>query len=167
MRNPLYILMAAVITLNVQCQHKNFDQMIEDLYEGSVPLIHYDSLQSLIQNDAHIQILDTRSKEEFDVSTIKGAQFIDYDDFDISQITNIDKKDTILVYCSVGYRSERIGEQLIKAGYTNVLNLYGGIFDWVNNGNSVYNRKNNPTDSVHTYNESWSIWLMKGTKVYE
>jgi hypothetical protein len=70
------------------------------------------------------------------------------------------------VYCSVGYRSERIGEKLLKLGYTDVVNLYGGIFEWKNQGLDVYNSSNYPTDSVHTYNKSWGKWLVKGIKVY-
>jgi len=33
------------------------------------------------------------------------------------------------VYCSLGIRSEVIAKKLKKAGYTNVFNLYGGIFE--------------------------------------
>jgi 3-mercaptopyruvate sulfurtransferase SseA len=70
------------------------------------------------------------------------------------------------VYCSVGYRSERVGEKLQKLGYQNVYNIYGGIFEWKNEGMQVVNRQNQPTDSVHTYNKNWSKWLLKGVKVY-
>ena len=40
----------------------------------------------------------------------------------------------IIVYCSIGVRSEDIGEKLKELGYTKILNLYGGIFDWKNKG---------------------------------
>ena len=67
----------------------------------------------------------------------------------------------------MGYRSERIGEKLQKMGFTNVKNLYGGIFDWKNQDFEVVGMDNLATDSVHTYNKSWSKWLYKGIKVYE
>ena len=76
------------------------------------------------------------------------------------------KDQEVIVYCSVGYRSERIGEKLQKAGYTNVKNLYGGIFSWKNEGNEVVRDADIPTDSVHTYNKSWGKWLLKGIEVY-
>ena len=72
-----------------------------------------------------------------------------------------------LVYCSIGVRSENIGEKLQQLGYTNVYNLYGGIFEYKNEGGTVYNLQNKPTDSVHTYNKKWSKYLTKGNKVYE
>ena len=73
----------------------------------------------------------------------------------------------MVVYCSVGYRSERIGEKMQKMGFENVSNLYGGIFDWKNQGNTVINLNQEPTDSVHTYNRNWSQWLYNGIKVYD
>jgi 3-mercaptopyruvate sulfurtransferase SseA len=67
----------------------------------------------------------------------------------------------------VGYRSGKIGEKLKKMGFTNVYNLYGGIFEWKNRGYEVHNNQNSVTDSVHAYNRAWSVFLRKGVKVYE
>jgi len=39
----------------------------------------------------------------------------------------------------------------VKAGYTNVSNLYGGIFEWVNQGNNVVDDNNRITPKVHAY----------------
>ncbi len=81
-------------------------------------------------------------------------------------VEKLNKDSPIIVYCSVGYRSERVGEKLKSAGFKNVKNLYGGIFQWVNEGHPVVNKKDHWTDSVHTYNKNWSQWLTKGIKVY-
>ena len=72
----------------------------------------------------------------------------------------------VIVYCSIGKRSEDVTLKLKKAGYTNVKNLYGGIFEWVNQGHPVYNNNNIVTDSVHAYGNFWGKWLDKGVKVY-
>ena len=81
-------------------------------------------------------------------------------------MNGISKDATIIVYCSVGYRSEKITKKLNKMGYKNVSNLYGGIFEWVNQGHKVYDDKNNNTLKVHTYNKRWSKWLRRGVKIY-
>jgi len=47
-------------------------------------------------------------------------------------------------------------------GYKNVYNLYGSIFEWVNDGNEVVDKNNKPTDEVHTYNKKWSKWVEEG-----
>ncbi|MEN8818965.1 MAG: rhodanese-like domain-containing protein, partial [Polaribacter sp.] len=53
------------------------------------------------------------------------------------------------------------------AGYTNVLNLYGGIFEWKNKGNLVFDSNGNATEKIHVFSKEWSKWLLKGKKVYE
>ncbi|UOQ70558.1 hypothetical protein [Hymenobacter cellulosilyticus] len=45
-------------------------------------------------------------------------------------------------------------------------NLYGGIFQWVNEGRPVYNQQG-LTKNIHPYSALWSPWLSQGTKVYE
>ena len=51
------------------------------------------------------------------------------------------KKTPTIVYCTIGARSETIGEKLKKNGFTNVYNLYGGIFEWKNADFKVLNKK--------------------------
>ena len=76
------------------------------------------------------------------------------------------KNTKIVVYCSLGIRSEDIAEKLKKAGYTNVLNLYGGIFEWKNNNYNVFSSGGKATEKVHTFSKEWSKWLLKGEKIY-
>ncbi|MEM9325778.1 MAG: rhodanese-like domain-containing protein [Bacteroidota bacterium] len=160
-RFNLFIIISLVLC-TASCGQKAFDKHLKKLYSGTVPLVNQEELQ----NPDGVLFLDTRSQEEFDVSHIEGAQFIDYDTFQPDQVIDLPRDTTIVVYCSVGYRSERIGEKLQEMGFTNVKNLYGGIFDWKNKDNEIVNPKGQPTDSVHTYNFVWSKWLQKGTKVY-
>jgi rhodanese-related sulfurtransferase len=110
-------------------------------------------------------LLDAREPEEFTVSHIKGAISVGYDHFDPAKWRFFPLNSTIVVYCSVGYRSEKITEQLLVAGYSNVSNLYGGIFEWINEGFAVEN-ESGTTNRVHAYSAAWGIWLNKGEKVY-
>jgi len=111
--------------------------------------------------------LDTRKKEEFNVSHIKNAVWVGYSNFELDNLKSLvpNKSQPIIVYCSIGVRSENIGEKLMAAGYTKVLNLYGGIFEWKNQGKKVYNHEFE-TDSVHAFNKHWGKLLEKGIKVY-
>ena len=145
------------------CGQKTFDEKMQSLYKNTVPLIKAEELKSRMEN---VVILDTRAPEEYNVSHIAGSRMVDYDAFKVSQVKDIPKNAEVIVYCSVGYRSERVGEKLRKAGYKDVKNLYGGIFDWKNQGFEIVNPNNQPTDSVHTYNKAWGEWLYKGIKVY-
>lgn len=110
--------------------------------------------------------LDAREANEHEVSHIRGARFIGYDNFDIASLSDIPKDQPIIVYCSVGYRSEKVSEQLLAAGYTDVANLYGGIFEWKNQGHEVVTPEGEVTEKVHAFSRSWGIWLKKGERVY-
>jgi rhodanese-related sulfurtransferase len=116
--------------------------------------------------EGHV-FLDAREPREFEVSHISGAIPVGYDHFDVRQLPDsLPKDQPVVVYCSVGYRSEKIAEKLKKAGFTKVSNLYGGIFEWVNQGHPVVDASG-VTQSVHAYDRSWGIWLKKGKKVYK
>ena len=114
-------------------------------------------------------LLDARELKEFNVSHIKNAIHVGYDHFNLKETTaKLDNKNAkIVVYCSVGIRSEDIAEKLQKAGYKNVHNLFGGIFEWKNKKKTVVDSDDKPTEKVHTFNKEWSKWLKKGKKVYE
>ncbi len=113
-------------------------------------------------------ILDTREQKEFNVSHIKNATCVGYDKFNSKKIKEKYKNfnDTIIVYCSVGIRSEAIGYKLKKLGYKYVYNLYGGIFGWKNQEGEVVDNNQTPTDNVHAFSKEWSKYLIKGKKIY-
>jgi rhodanese-related sulfurtransferase len=144
-----------------------FDDKLNSLYRHTVKTITADELKAWKKNGEKFILLDTRSLEEFQVSHIQGSQLLDYNLYGEKDLRKLPRNGSIVVYCSVGYRSERVGEKLQRLGYTQVWNLYGGIFQWKNEGCEVVNPTGMVTDSVHTYNKNWSKWLMRGIKVYE
>jgi rhodanese-related sulfurtransferase len=130
--------------------------------------ITYISVQELAMPKTDAIILDARELEEYNVSHIKNAIYVGYNDFNLQKTTQLlsNKHQKIIIYCSLGIRSETIANQLKLAGYTNVSNLYGGIFEWKNNNFSVVNQHKKETDSVHAFSKEWSKWLTNGIKVY-
>jgi rhodanese-related sulfurtransferase len=140
-------------------------QVLKNLNKQSVPYIKVDELKSKTE----LIYLDARELKEFNVSHIKNAIPIGFNHFKIQNVTSTvkDKDATIVVYCSIGVRSEKIAELLLKSGYKNVYNLYGGIFEYKNTGGKVFNNQNKETDNVHAFNKKWSVYLTKGIKVYE
>ncbi len=143
-----------------------YDNKLKSLYRNTVKTIQPKEVKALMAKGEKIVILDTRAPEEFNVSHLAGASFLNYDSYSTADLKKIPSNAKVIVYCSVGYRSERVGEKLLKLGYKDVSNIYGGIFEWKNEGLEVVNQKSQPTDSVHTYNKNWSKWLVKGIKVY-
>lgn len=146
---------------------KSLDELLAKYNSSDVPYISVEALK-MKQDETPLWILDTRELEEFEVSHIKNAQFVGYNNFSIKKVSELipDKSTPIIVYCSLGIRSENIGKKLTKAGFTNVSNLYGGIFEWKNSGFKVYSLQNIETEKVHAYSKAWSKWLKKGEKIY-
>ncbi|RLD29245.1 MAG: rhodanese-like domain-containing protein [Bacteroidetes bacterium] len=149
-----------------QKKSETLSALLKKYNEQSVPYI---SVQELAMPKTDAIILDAREMKEYQVSHLKDAIYVGYDFFELDSIKNkLPNKDSqIVVYCSIGVRSEDIAEKLKKVGYKNVFNLYGGIFEWKNNNFTVYDSEEKETENVHTYNETWSKWLTKGEKVYE
>tara|TARA_R100000935_G_scaffold26814_1_gene46929 strand:- start:128524 stop:129030 length:507 start_codon:yes stop_codon:yes gene_type:complete len=163
-----YLLILTLFIAQHTFAQKTLDQLLDQYNTRSVPYISVEGLRALQMND-DVLILDSREPSEYAVSNIDGALCVGHTDFSVetisAKITN--KEQPIIVYCSLGIRSEEIGEKLQKAGYTNVQNLYGGIFEWKNKGYPILNPAKKETDSVHTFSKTWSKWLLKGVPVYE
>lgn len=165
MRNSMLIM--ALCTLLQSCtesrvESKAYDAMLNVLLSHSADEITVADLQGM--PDA--LLLDAREIDEFNVSHIKGARWIGYDAVQLNTVKDVDKTQAIVVYCSVGYRSEKIAEKLKSKGFQNVHNLYGGIFEWVNQRKTVVDTLMQPTDRVHAFDRTWGIWLSRGEKVY-
>ena len=91
---------------------------------------------------------DIRRTDEFAVSHLPHARHVPPDTSD-SDLQNIlpDAKQTIVVYCAVGYRSAQMARRLQALGHTNVINLEGAIFAWAEAGLPLEGG-----NKVHPYN---------------
>jgi len=140
------------------------DRTLKRFNKESVPYI----LVTELEKKDNLLLLDSRKKEEYAVSHLKDAVWVGFKKFELDSVAQKipDKDIEIVVYCSIGVRSENIGEKLLKAGYTNVKNLYGGIFEWKNKGYPVFDSDGNETENVHAFDKHWGKLLKQGEKVY-
>jgi rhodanese-related sulfurtransferase len=161
-----YLLMAGLLltaqTGLSQVESDAYGVMLRTLLSHNVPEIN---VRDAARDSASILFLDARETNEYQVSHLFGALHVGYDRFHANSLSQIPRNQRLVVYCSVGYRSEKVTEKLRNAGFTNVSNLYGGIFEWVNQGYPVY-REGKQVRQVHAYDRVWGVWLNKGTKVY-
>ena len=141
----------------------DLDKKLAKMLKFSVPLISVDALRQRSAKEK-VYVFDTRELKEYQVSHIPDAQYLGYDDFKYEKLREVHKDATIVVYCSVGYRSEKIGERILSKGYTQVFNLYGSIFEWAEQGFPLQNAKKQSTTALHTYNREWGKWI-KGKEI--
>lgn len=133
-----------------------FSKKVNKMLKGSVEAI---STKELHEAYNDYLVLDTRELEEYLVSHLPDAVHLGYDDVLWNKLDTVSKEQAIVVYCSIGYRSEKIGEKLQEKGFQNIKNLYGSIFEWANQGHQLENPRGHSTQDVHTYNKRWSKWM--------
>ena len=134
--------------INPNFSQVEFDKLADEVSNGSVPDISATIFK--IKKESFI-ILDCRGLNEYEISHIKDARRVGFDDFNLFQLEDIPKNAKIVTYCLVGKRSEKIGEKLQDAGYTNVQNLHGSILSWMNHGNSVIDSRGRKTNKLHGF----------------
>lgn len=158
------VLFTTNLPAQAEVSSKAYGFMLNNLLAHSVSEISAVEAQKLVDE---VIFLDAREAHEYEVSHIKDAIFVGYDDFQMQRVLdNVPKSKKVVVYCSVGYRSEKVSEQLLEAGYQDVSNLYGGIFEWKNLDYPVYNAQDK-TNKVHAFDRIWGVWLNNGIKVYK
>ncbi len=164
---PSFSMLLGISFVYGQSMAPEFKKTIDGLLNFTVPTINCTGLRNqLIFNTEKIYLLDAREEKEYAVSHLKGAINIGYNHFKIEKLNSIPKNSKLVIYCSVGYRSEKIGQRLKNEGFTNVVNLYGGIFEWSNLGYPIVKGNSTHTTQVHAYDQSWEKWLKKANKVY-
>ncbi len=161
----LIFFMAQVPTApaSAQVRSNSYNIVLRMLLSKSTPIV---TIQEARLQESRSLFLDAREPAEYQVSHLRNARFVGYDSFDIQSMRSVDKSQPIIVYCTVGKRSENISKKLQDAGFTKVHNLYGGILEWVNQGLPVYDLAGKSTNRVHTYTKFWGKWLDKGERVY-
>jgi len=166
MKNLVLYLFVLLISVSATAQ-KTLDELLKQYNTQSIPYISIAELRMKMTQDI-VLVLDAREFEEFEVSHIPSANYVGFSTFSSEDISEKikNKAAAIVVYCSLGIRSEEIGEKLKKIGFTNVKNLYGGIFEWKNKEYPIIDIEGKETEKVHTCTKSWSKWLEKGIKIY-
>ena len=77
-----------------------------------------------------LKIVDVREPNEYQINRIPGSELIPLGDVP-NRYAELNKTDEIVVHCKMGGRSAKAADFLRSVGFTRVLNLKGGILDWV------------------------------------
>ena len=158
MRSGFIVMAFACLVLQAHSETlRDVSRSVAQAYPD-VPLISASDLARKSAARETFILLDVRTKAEFAVSHISGAVRID-PGASLEAVENaigpIEPDDTIVLYCSVGYRSSRLAERLRKKlgpkRSHHLFSLEGGIFQWHNDVRSLENEAG-PTLWVHPFN---------------
>ena len=92
-------------------------------------------LLSMYENNEDVVVLDTRNEYETRVGLFENAVDLQLDTFRdfpkaIEQLPEEYKQKQIVMYCTGGIRCEKASAVMLKAGFTDVKQLEGGVLDY-------------------------------------
>lgn len=82
-------------------------------------------------DDVGAQLLDVRTAGEFSGGHLANARNLDWTNGQLeATVPELDKSKPVLLYCASGRRSAAAGAYLREQGFTDVVDLSGGIGAW-------------------------------------
>tara|TARA_B100001093_G_scaffold386562_1_gene372506 strand:+ start:2336 stop:2704 length:369 start_codon:yes stop_codon:yes gene_type:complete len=94
-------------------------------------LLDYKEFKKQVEN-TNVQLFDVRTPEEYIIGHIEGAINVDFKNDEVfdSFFNDLNKSDTIYLYCRSGNRSKRSADKLISLGFQKIYDLDGGFIEW-------------------------------------
>jgi adenylyltransferase/sulfurtransferase len=97
--------------------------------EAGIREISPSELAEKIARGDDMQLIDVREEWEWQLARIEGARLIPLGTIE-DQLSSLDPKREVVLYCKVGARSMHAAEILADAGFVKVTNVEGGINRW-------------------------------------
>ena len=89
-----------------------------------------ENLHEKIELGQHLQLIDVREPEEFEICKLPESILIPLEEI-TKRYTEIDPEAEVIVICHHGFRSAQAIQFLSQRfGFTNLINLKGGIHAW-------------------------------------
>ena len=94
-------------------------------------LLDYSEFKKQVEN-TNVQLFDVRTPEEYIMGHIEGAINVDFKNDEVfdSFFNDLNKSDTIYLYCRSGNRSKKSADKLISLGFQKIYDLDGGFIEW-------------------------------------
>jgi len=105
-------------------------------------------------------IVDVREAREVAVSGLPRAMALTGEQTR-SEFLRQAAGETVLVYCTVGWRSAQYTQQLVQAG-VNAFNLNGGLCAWAAAGRPLVDAQGKPTTAIHAYSKDFADCVPPG-----
>jgi molybdopterin/thiamine biosynthesis adenylyltransferase/rhodanese-related sulfurtransferase/molybdopterin converting factor small subunit len=87
-------------------------------------------LKQRLDRGDDLKIIDVREPNEYQINRIPGSTLIPLGDVP-KRYNELDPDDQIVVHCKMGGRSAKAADFLRSIGFRRVLNLKGGVLDWI------------------------------------
>lgn len=89
------------------------------------------SVAALLEAEPDRKVIDVRTPEEFAAGHLEGAVLVDYNAPDFAaRIAEFDRDEPYVIYCRSGNRSAGARDVMEELGFTDVVDVEGGIVAW-------------------------------------
>tara|TARA_B100001093_G_scaffold482683_1_gene514548 strand:+ start:3161 stop:4288 length:1128 start_codon:yes stop_codon:yes gene_type:complete len=131
-----------IVTLEANCENQNIKELPEmnescssqKQHSKGMNEINPLQLKELMEKDKHLAIIDVRESWEREIDSIEPSSHIPLNEFSNPDTLvipkEVEKNSKIVLFCKAGVRSKLACEVLFSLGYSNLLNLKGGITNW-------------------------------------
>jgi len=127
MRKHLWTFLTAILLAGISWAQQDAAPSKPAARTRNVDVQEFDRLRT----GKNVVILDVRTPAEFAEGTIEGAVLLDYRAQDFAdRVAKLDKSKLYLVHCAAGGRSARACAKMESLGFTNLVNLEGGMGAW-------------------------------------
>ena len=109
---------------------------IEEEETQDVEYISVEEVYEIINSGEEHIILDVRTLDEFNQGHLEDAVHIPVDELE-DRLDELPQDIPIIVHCKSGVRSNTAAITLLENGFTQILDMGGGIVDWMDKGYPV------------------------------
>jgi rhodanese-related sulfurtransferase len=89
-------------------------------------------LREKLNSNEKTQFIDCRENQEWQEAHIKGVTLLPLSEFETKYETILkDKNIQVVIHCRSGKRSMNACMFLLSKGFTNLVNVEGGIMSWI------------------------------------
>jgi rhodanese-related sulfurtransferase len=96
--------------------------------------------KAMIDSDLDLVVLDVRTPAEYGLAHLRMAKLVPVGEL-MKRQNELNKSETILVYCRLGVRSRTASQILASSNFLHVHNMLGGITAWREAGFPVYSQQ--------------------------
>lgn len=130
MKKAIGLIIAVVMISSCsEAQEKTISGTVQTT-EASIRVAVAEEFNQIMKKEK-VQLLDVRTKKEYDKGHIGNAENFDFysDDFRI-MLSKLDKNKITLIYCHSGGRSGKARAIMANMGFMDVVDLKGGFSAW-------------------------------------
>lgn len=113
---------------------KSYEEMVAEA-RAATEQADVESVHEALAGGEGVTVVDVREPEEYEAGHVPGAKHIPRGVLELKAAEELPDRDArIVVHCALGGRGALAARTLAEMGYSNVVNMEGGVAAWEERG---------------------------------